>query len=101
MYWPLLVVNLSDQEKVPQSPINECSRDGRSERGNKREWEHTPHLASNHHIKLGTLHVHKPLKYDKSNLNNIFNSSNIVKEHDIYKFTHETGFKLKYSHPSL
>lgn len=52
MYWPLHVVNLSGQEKVPQSPINERSRDGRSERGNKREREHTPHLASNHHIEL-------------------------------------------------
>jgi len=57
MYWPLLVENLSGQEKVPQSPINERSRDGRSERGNKREREHTPHLASNHHIKLRALSI--------------------------------------------
>lgn len=55
MYWPLLVANLSGQEKVPQSPINEGIRDGRSERGNKREREHTPHLASNHHIQLRAL----------------------------------------------
>jgi len=74
------VANLNGQEKVPQSPINERSRDGRSERGNKREREHTPHLASNHHIKLrafSTLcinHIHKPLKYDKSGLNNGFHS---------------------------